>query len=89
MLNESQDKEDEARGSRGEYHHSWEPEMLTESDHLSSSRKLVLADILLTVWSIWEKYTVHNRPLKSKNDLTWGNPPYSGLQLQPPPATHE
>lgn len=32
---------------------------------------------------------MHNRPLKNKNDLTWGNPPYSGLQPQPPPATHE
>lgn len=49
MLNESQDKEDEARGSRGEHYRGREPEMLTESDHLTSSRKLVLANILLTV----------------------------------------
>lgn len=59
MLNQSQEEEDKGRGSRGECHQSWEPEMLTGSDHLTSSRKLVLANILFTVQSIWEKNMLH------------------------------
>lgn len=49
MLNEPQEEEDEDRGSRGQHYQNQKPEMLTGNDHSTSSRKLVLANILLTV----------------------------------------